>query len=231
VPAEARGRSVRCPHCKQRFQAPAAEAEASNEAPKQVSIYGWSADSLQAAASAASSAEAAAPERRKKKKKRPEVDIAEGEQAKAGVPAWVWWWASLFVVGALVAAGFAGMYLSGYPKLTLFWLIQLAITLPIATVVFAASMFLSNWFGAGIELANFSTLIPKALLLVLLATLPGLIFCVGWLVSLGVWFIGAMIIFKLEAWETRFLVAVNWVLGTGMWLLLLRILMAAAAKE
>jgi hypothetical protein len=58
-----------------------------------------------------------------------------------------------------------------------------------------------------------------------------LIFCVGWIVSLCVWFIGAIIFFKLEAWEARFLVAVNWVLGTTTWLLLFRLLTSVAAAD
>jgi hypothetical protein len=200
LPPEARGRTVRCPKCKQSFQAPAAPAAA----PKEVSIYEWQAPPEPAAAPDPS------PERTNRRSY-----------------AWAWWWGSLFAVSGLVAAGLFGMYVNGYRFTTYYCLIRLAIGLPISTVVFAMSMFVSNWFGAGIELADFGTLIPKALLLVLLANLAGLVLCVGWLVTLGVWFIGAMLFFRLEAWETRFLVAVNWVLGTAMWLVLFRILLGA----
>jgi hypothetical protein len=119
---------------------------------------------------------------------------------------------------------------SGYPKMAFLCAIMLAFVLPISTITFTVSLFVSNWFGAGIDLVEFSTLIPKSLLLVLLASIVGLLPCVGPMVSIGVWFIGAMIFFHLEAWETRFLVGVNWVLGWVMWLALARVVAALATK-
>jgi hypothetical protein len=40
------------------------------------------------------------------------------------------------------------------------------------------------------------------------------------LVAIGVWLIGAVIFFGLEPWESRILVAINWVLGLAIWLFL-----------
>jgi hypothetical protein len=119
--------------------------------------------------------------------------------------------------------GLIGMAQSGYPKTALYCTVSLLFALPFSTVVFAISLFVSNWFGAGIDLVDFGTLIPKSLLLVLLACLVGLMPC-GGLIALGVWFIGSMLFFQLEAWETRFLVAFNWALGWVIWLLGLRLL-------
>jgi hypothetical protein len=200
------------------------------EPAKGASVYDWAADP-QTAPPPVSTEDAAAPPRRKRKRRAVDLEIPDNPAPKRGVPGWAVWWGSLVVVSALVAAAFVAMYMNGYRLLTLYCVIWLAFDLPISTIVFTASLFVSNWFGAGIELVNFGTLIPKALLLVLLAGLVGLLPCVGGLVALGVWFIGAMLFFKLEAWETRFLVGFNWVLGWATWLLLIRVLAALVTKE
>src|SRR5262249_22259206 len=122
-------------------------------------------------------------------------------------------------------------YLNDYRLLASYCVIQLIFALPISAVVFAMSMVVSNLLGTGIELANFGALIPKALILVLLANLVGLMPCVGAMMAVGIWFIGAMVFFGLEAWETRFLVVFNWALGCVMWLWLIRALAALVAKQ
>jgi hypothetical protein len=70
-------------------------------------------------------------------------------------------------------------------------------------------MIVSNLLGEGIQFAEFSTLIPKSLLLVHLANLVGLIPIAGGYVAFLVWFIGAMVFFHLDVWESRFLVLIN----------------------
>ena len=125
----------------------------------------------------------------------------------------------------LTISALYGMAESGYPKLAFFCAIRLAFAVPISTITFTVSLFVSNWFGAGIDLVEFGTLIPKALLLILLASLVGLMPCVGSLVALGVWLIGAVVFFKLEAWEARFLVGINFVLGVAMWLLIAKLIL------
>jgi hypothetical protein len=157
-------------------------------------------------------------ERPKRKKKKKKAAQAGG---RGGVPVWVWWWGSLAVLSALTAAGFLGMAASGYPKLAIICVVRLVIALPISTVIFALSLFISNALGTGVELTDFGTLIPKSLILVLLASLVGLMPCTGGFVAIRVWFIGSMIFFGLEAWETRILVAVNFIIGLAMWLLLI----------
>jgi hypothetical protein len=153
------------------------------------------------------------PRKKKKKKKK---------RGGGRVPSWVWWWGSLTAVVVLTVVGLVSMAMSGYRLLALYCTVSLLFALPFSTVVFAASLFVSNWFGAGIELVEFGTLIPKALLLILLASLVGLMPC-GGLIALGVWFIGSMLFFQLEAWETRFLVGFNWALGWVFWLFGLRL--------
>jgi hypothetical protein len=160
--------------------------------------------------------------RRRKRKKRRRVEVQSG----ARIPRWVWWWGSLAAAVVLTIAGFYGAAEAGYPITATFFAIRLAFAVPISIITFTVSLFVSNWFGAGTDLVEFGSLIPKSLLLVLLASLVGLMPCVGLLVGLGVWLIGAVIFFKLEAWEARFLVGVNFVLGVAMWVLLIPWLLA-----
>src|SRR5262249_25277272 len=97
--------------------------------------------------------------RRKRKKKK----LAE-ERTASRIPGWVWWWGSLATMMLLTISALYGMAESGYPKLAFLCVIRLALALPISTITFAVSLFVSNWFGAGIDLVEFGTLIPKALL-------------------------------------------------------------------
>jgi hypothetical protein len=169
--------------------------------------------------------DASRPTRKKKKKRR----VLERRESVSH--AWIWWWGSLAAAIILTVAALISMSQSGYPKLASYCALRLSFALPISTIVFAVSMLLSNWMGAGVELVEFSTLIPKSLLLVLLANLVNLMPCVGGWIALGVWFIGGMVFFKLEAWETRVLVAFNWVLGWVLWLFVLSMLISAVTPK
>ena len=126
----------------------------------------------------------------------------------------------------LTAAADITLFTAGYRLTAIYCALRLTFALPISTIVFSISMVISNAFGAGVELAEFSTLIPKVLLLVLLANLAGLVSFVGWLMALVVFFIGSMIFFELEAWETRFLVIINWGLNWVAWIFLIGILIS-----
>jgi hypothetical protein len=149
---------------------------------------------------------------RKKKKKRLK------SRSESGVPAWIGWWSALAIACIMTVIGFVSVAQAGYPKTAFLFAVELAFALPLSTVVFALSLFASNWLGAGVELAQFSSLIPKALLLILLANLLGLVPCAGRIMALCMWFIGAVVFFKLEVWESKVLVAINWALG---WLMAL----------
>lgn len=205
APEGSGGRKFKCPKCGSVFIAPEETPPVENSPFEQ----GLPNDAPEKEASGPPR-----PKRKKKKKKRAE------KATRGGLPEWAWWWIGLVVLSALTAAAFFGMAASGYPKLTLFCIVRLVIAIPISTFVFAISLFISNAMGAGVELTGFDTLIPKSLVLVLLTSLVGLIPFCGGLVSIGVWFIGSMIFFGLEPWETRILVAINWVLGLATWLFL-----------
>jgi hypothetical protein len=239
LPAAALGRKVRCPQCKQSFAAPALQAPAAREAPTPASSADEPGYVLTDALPPSSESPALTgsadepedyvvadalpptsapqrpdgPKRRKKKREFQEPD-------KAPVPAWIWWWGSLAAAVLLTGVGLFAMARNGYPLLALYCSLSLVFALPISAFGFALSMLLSNWLGAGIELVEFSTLIPKALLLVLLANLLALVPCAGPFIALAVWFIGATLFFQLEIWEARFLVIVNWGMGWIIWLVL-----------
>jgi len=167
--------------------------------------------------------------RKKKKRRKKKRPVSESGQAR--VPAWVWWWSSLATTVLLIAGGLIVAALAGYPIIAALYALSLMFALPISTVVFTLSMFVSNWLGTGVELTEFSTLIPKSLLLILLANCVSFMPCVGGLVALAVWFIGAVVILGLEPWEARVLVLINWVLGWAMWLLVIGALTQAVMPK
>jgi hypothetical protein len=49
--------------------------------------------------------------------------------------------------------------------------------------------------------------------------------------ALAIWFIGAMLFFKLEVWETRVLVAMNWVFGWILWLFVIGAIISAMTPK
>jgi hypothetical protein len=131
---------------------------------------------------------------------------------------------------ALVVAGLIAMDRSGYHITARLCAIQLVSSLPFSVFIFALSMVVANMWGTGLELANFSVLIPKALLLILFADLCGPVPCFGGLMALAVWFIGAIVFFHMEAWEARFLVLINWALNWGVWMFVVGTITKLAEK-
>jgi predicted RNA-binding Zn-ribbon protein involved in translation (DUF1610 family) len=208
VPDDSAGRKFKCPNCggviivPQKKAAAPADSTHSEQAEPQPPVVEAPMGSMRL-------------KRKRKKKKTAE------RPSESRIPEWAWWWGSLVVLAALTAAALYGISESGYPKTALVCVSGLVFACPINTVIFALSLLICNSFGDGVELSDFDTLIPKSLILVLLASIVGLMPCVGPFVAIGIWFIGSMIFFKMEAWETKLLVGINFVLGLAMWFLLI----------
>ena len=209
------GKERRCPRCQYSF--PAQPADAMPGTPAQAT------DQPERQRGSAEG-QASVEKKRRRIKKRKRV-------AKARAPgAWVWWWGSLTLAVALVGVGIVSMYQNGYPKFAVAIAARLTVGLPIGAVIFAVSMFISNYFGVDIELANFGTLIPKALWIVLVANLVALISCFGGLAALAVFYIGAIALFKLDVWEARFLVLINWGLNWVAWVFVVTAIVSVVTK-
>jgi len=117
-----------------------------------------------------------------------------------------------------------GMAACGYRLSAVACALRLVFAVPFNTIIFALSLLISNYFGSGIELSDFKTLIPKSLILILLTSLVDLVPCAGFFFAIGIWFIGVMSFFELELLEAALIVAINFVLGFLTQLFLIGIL-------
>jgi hypothetical protein len=159
------------------------------------------------------------PPRRRKKKKR---TAAKRRELSRG-----WWWGGLLIVVGICLATPLTMAACGYRLSAVTSALRLVFAVPFNTIIFALSLLISNYFGSGIELSDFKTLIPKSLILILLTSLVDLVPCAGFFFAIGIWFIGIMSFFELELMEAALIVAINFVLGFLTQLFLIGLLISS----
>jgi hypothetical protein len=159
--------------------------------------------------------------KRRKKKKRLKKRPAQGNST------WMWWTGGClaFLIAALVGVVIA--IRAGYATEVIFYGVSLAIMLPFSAAILIVSMILSSHFAGGIDFGEVHTTIPKALALLLIVDLIGMIPYVGWFLALLVWWSGLMYLFNLDFWECWFLVAINWILNWIVWAFLLALVLGA----
>lgn len=152
--------------------------------------------------------------RKKKKKKRVRRDVA-------ALPGnWIPWAVGvgglLLFLGALALAGI----LAGHGTLVLFVTVWLVVSIPVSTVILIVSMILSSAIAGGIEFGEVHVVIPKAMGLLIIINLISMIPIAGWIMTFPVWLLGLMFLFRLDIWEARFLIFINWFLNTiARWVL------------
>jgi hypothetical protein len=146
------------------------------------------------------------------------------------IPTWVQWLAGLmiFVAEAIVAG--AIVVRAGYAAELFVFGIAVAVMVPISTAILIASMFISSYITGGIDFGDARTTIPKAMMLILVANLIGMV-PFGQFVALPVWVLGLMWLFDLDFWETRLLVAVNWALNWGAKIVVILVVVSALHKD
>jgi hypothetical protein len=168
----------------------------------------------------------AAPEerrpRRKKKrrKKRPAPDAG-------GSSAWIWWAAGCGGVLLLAVVGVVVAILAGYAEEVIGYGMVLGISVVVSTVILIISMIVASHFAGGIDFGEIHIVIPKALTLIFVVNLIGLIPVAGWVLPLPVWLFGLMYVFNLDFWESLFLVAINWILNLLFSYFLLAMILAS----
>lgn len=160
------------------------------------------------------------PKRKKKRKRRREP---EG----FSVPSWVWWLGGVAAVFLLAFIAMIAAWVGGAKKEVLAYGLALIIMLPISTVILIVSMILSSAIAGGIEFGEVHIVIPKALILLLVVNLISLIPFGGY-IALLFWLFGLMMLFKLDLWEARFLVAINWALNLGVRIFIIAAVLSAA---
>ncbi len=147
---------------------------------------------------------------KRKKKRRPESRRSQ----QGSMPPWALW---LIVLGAflLVAGSIAvGAAIKGHAAEVLVYSVILAVMVPISTVILIISMFISSWLGGGIDFGDARVVIPKAVGLLLLVNMIGML-PMGSYIAAPFWLFGLMFLFGLDLWETRILMVVNWALNFG----------------
>ncbi|SRR5579875_3512732 len=89
------------------------------------------------------------------------------------------------------------------------YVIGFAIFLGISVVILIISMFITSAFGGGVEFGQVHIVLAKAIPLLIVVNLLQLV-SFGIVLSIPIWWIGLMVLFRLDFWEVRTLVAINW---------------------
>jgi hypothetical protein len=104
------------------------------------------------------------------------------------------------------------------------------ISVVISIAILILSMILTSQSMGGVEFGSVGSVIAKSAVLIIAADLallaPGWL---GWVLSLVIWWAGLMLLFRLDFWECRTLVAINWILNLLVNLGLLAIFLPVAA--
>jgi hypothetical protein len=153
--------------------------------------------------------EEAAPARAKKKKKKKKPLDKNG-----ATPSWVWWAGGLGVFFTLALVGVLMAARAGYGEKLAFIGINLAIMVPISTVIMILSMVISSSIAGGIDFGEIHTAILKAMALLIAVNLVVLIPLAGIFLTLPIWLFGLMYLYNLDFWECRFLLFINWAMNT-----------------
>lgn len=234
APDKLAGRKAKCPQCQTILTIPAAEpVDAIAPAPKAGTLPKRRAAEPEARITSKPQprdepepdeevvVERAAKKPKRKKKRRPERRLSE----KQGMPPWALW---LIIVGTfiLLAGSIAiGAAFKGHAHEVLIYSVILAVMVPLSTVILIISMFISSWLGGGIDFGDARVVIPKAVGLLLLVNMIGLL-PMGSYLALPFWLFGLMFLFNLDLWETRILMVVNWALNFGARMLVFLIIFA-----
>jgi hypothetical protein len=165
------------------------------------------------------------PRRRRRTKRRP-VQRRSADDEGEGSSSTLWWvGGSGFVV--LTLATLLGIAVfAPLDSLLKIGAIYLLVSLPIGTVVFFIAMFLSSVLLGALDIGELHVAAFKAYILVFLANLVSLVPILGWGLPLLVWLIGSMTLFRLDFWEARMLIFINWLLNLGLRFLLFMAVMS-----
>jgi hypothetical protein len=92
------------------------------------------------------------------------------------------------------------------------YVIPFAIMLVISVVILILSMIITSSLGGGVDFGEVHIVLAKAIPLLILISLVELA-PYGVFIAIPIWWIGLMLLFRLDFWEVRTLVFVNWALN------------------
>jgi hypothetical protein len=145
---------------------------------------------------------------------------------------WVFAW-SIYGGGCVFLAmcAFFGVAVFTESSTFKFYAIYLLISVPASTVLFFVAMYLSSIIFGAIEMGNLRVAVVKAFILLVFVNMASLVQGqVGAFVTLPVWIIGLLGLFRLDLWEAGMLLFVNWVLNYGLRFLLMGIMLQGLMK-
>ncbi|MSR31338.1 MAG: hypothetical protein EXR99_07525 [Gemmataceae bacterium] len=215
------GKQIQCPFCKKPLQIP------SPEQPPEAAL-GSSASKETLPEEEMESGMEEPPKSKKRKKKRVRSNSSEPEPVNEY--AWAWWLyggVGIVVVVAVLARILMNPESSGLVR---FYATQLMIMLPISMVIFFAAVLLSSLVFGELDIGEFHVALVKAFFLCLFVNLV-LLITFGGMISFFAWLFGVMVFFRLDPWETRILVFINWALNWILIMVLAAVMMSKFVKE
>jgi hypothetical protein len=128
---------------------------------------------------------------------------------------WPWWvfgggFVALLVVGFVCMAAFSSSFLMKIAA------VVFLVSLPFSIVIFFIAMYISSVMLGAMEIGDLRVSIPKAILLIALINMVSLVPIMGGYLALPVWVVGLMVLFRLDLWECRMLLFINWILNFAL---------------
>jgi len=101
-------------------------------------------------------------------------------------------------------------------------LLLLLILVPVGLVILLLSMLLANYIAGGMDFGPLYLVLLKSIPFLIVLNLVGKFvpFTLWFWLSLPLWWLGVMLLFRLDVWEARLLVVVNWLLNFALQLLI-----------
>jgi hypothetical protein len=164
----------------------------------------------------------------KKKKRKGKPQKRDRDDTDHGV--WAW---SIYGGGAVVLAmlSFFGVAVLSDSSEFKFYAIYLLISVPASTVLFFVAMYLSSIIFGAMEMGNLRVAVVKAFILLIFVNMASLVQGqVGAFVTLPVWIIGLLGLFRLDMWEAGILLFMNWLLNYGLRFLLMGIVLQSLMR-
>lgn len=159
------------------------------------------------------------PRKKKRKKKRRRFRVAESKD-EYEAPAWPWW---VFGGGGVAAVMLFFLVLAVIAEspFVKFSAISMLIMMPISMVIFFMAMILSSVLVGAMEIGELHVAFVKAFAVCFIVNLVSLFPCVGIWITIFVWVIAVVVVFRLDFWEARVLVFFNWLLNFAAWWVLI----------
>lgn len=142
--------------------------------------------------------------------KRRAKNDAFAETRKEQIPDWAWATGGCLLVLICCVVALAAIAKSGDSGLAQALCIAFGLGTLVNLIFLIVSVYVVSFIGVGIELGDVRVAIPKALAIVMVATMVSFVPIAGWFLFIVVWCGGLVSLFGLDFWESRVLFLINW---------------------